>query len=36
MSQYGAEAMAKKGYRYDAILKHYYQGIEIKKIEKDV
>lgn len=32
MSQYGAEAMAKKGYTYDQILKHYYQGVEITKI----
>lgn len=32
MSQYGAQAMALKGYSYDKILKHYYQGIEIKKI----
>ena len=32
MSQYGAFAMAKKGYKYDEILKYYYQGIEIKKI----
>lgn len=32
MSQYGALAMAKKGYKYDEILKYYYQGIEIKKI----
>lgn len=32
MSQYGAEAMAKRGYKYDEILKHYYQGIQIKKI----
>lgn len=32
MSQYGAEGMAQKGYTYDKILKHYYQGIEIKKI----
>jgi len=32
MSQYGAEAMAKKGYTYDQILKHYYQGIKISKI----
>ena len=31
MSQYGAEAMAEKGYNYVDILKHYYQGIEIKK-----
>lgn len=32
MSQYGAQAMAKKGYTYDQILKHYYQGVEISKI----
>lgn len=31
MSQYGAEGMAKEGYKYDEILKHYYTGIEIKK-----
>lgn len=34
MSQYGANGMAKKGYTYKNILKHYYQGIEIKKIKK--
>lgn len=32
MSQYGANGMAKEGYTYDQILKHYYQGVEIKKI----
>lgn len=32
MSQYGALGMAKEGYTYDEILKHYYQGVEIKKI----
>lgn len=32
MSQYGANGMAKKGYTYDQILKHYYQGISFKKI----
>lgn len=32
MSQYGAEAMARLGYTYDQILKHYYSGVEIKKI----
>ena len=32
MSQYGALAMAKKGYKYQDILKYYYQGIEIKKL----
>lgn len=31
MSQYGAEAMAKKGYTYDKILKHYYKDVDIKK-----
>ena len=31
MSQYGAQAMALEGYTYDEILKHYYQGKEIKK-----
>lgn len=32
MSQYGALAMAKKGYKYHEILKYYYQGIEIQKL----
>ncbi|MBR3362913.1 MAG: stage II sporulation protein D [Bacilli bacterium] len=32
MSQYGAQGMAKEGYTYDKILKHYYVGTEIKKI----
>lgn len=32
MSQYGALGMAQAGYKYDEILKHYYQGVEIKKI----
>lgn len=32
MSQYGAEAMAKRGYKYDEILKHYYLGVKIQKI----
>ena len=31
MSQYGAQGMAKVGYTYQDILKHYYTGIEIKK-----
>lgn len=31
MSQYGANGMAKEGYTYEQILKHYYTGIEIKK-----
>ena len=34
MSQYGAEAMARLGYNYQEILKHYYKGIEIKKMYK--
>ena len=33
MSQYGAEGMAKEGYNYIDILKHYYVGTNIKKIE---
>lgn len=32
MSQYGAEGMARKGYTYDQIIKHYYTGVDIKKI----
>ena len=32
MSQYGANAMASKGYNYKEILKYYYTGVEIKKI----
>ncbi|MDD6468145.1 MAG: stage II sporulation protein D [Erysipelotrichaceae bacterium] len=29
MSQYGALGMAKEGYNYEQILKHYYPGVEI-------
>ena len=32
MSQYGALGMAKEGYKYDEILKHYYTGVEISKM----
>ncbi len=32
MSQYGALAMAKKGYKYSEILTYYYQGVQIQKI----
>lgn len=32
MSQYGAKELANNGYKYDEILKYYYQGIELKKI----
>lgn len=31
MSQWGANAMAKNGSSYEQILKHYYQGVEIRK-----
>ncbi len=31
MSQYGAEGMAKAGYTYTEILKHYYTGTNLKK-----
>ena len=33
MSQYGAYGMAENGSNYQEILKYYYQGIEIQKIE---
>lgn len=33
MSQYGAEGMAEEGYDYIDIIKHYYTGTTIKKIE---
>lgn len=29
MSQYGADAMARAGFRFDQILSHYYTGVEI-------
>lgn len=32
MCQWGAMGMAKRGYSFTQILKHYYQGIEIRKI----
>ena len=32
MSQYGANGMAKAGYTYEQILKHYYQNTEISKL----
>lgn len=32
MSQFGAEQLALQGYKYDEILKYYYQGTEFKKI----
>lgn len=33
MSQYGANGMAKEGYNYEEILKHYYQNTEITNLE---
>ena len=33
MSQWGARVMADNGSNYEEILKHYYSGIEIKKIQ---
>jgi stage II sporulation protein D len=33
MSQWGAAAMAKEGKSYTDILKHYYQGVKIEKID---
>ena len=32
MSQYGANEMAKSGYNYEDIIKHYYTGVEIKSL----
>lgn len=34
LSQFGANAMAKSGKKYDEILKHYYQGVAIGKMEE--
>ena len=31
MCQYGAYGLGKMGLKYDAILKHYYTGIELTK-----
>ncbi len=33
MSQYGAEGMARAGYKYDEILKYYYLDVKIEKIK---
>jgi stage II sporulation protein D len=33
LSQYGADGMAKKGSKYDEIVKHYYMGVEIVNLE---
>ena len=34
MCQIGAAVMGSKGYKYDEILKHYYNGVTIKKVYK--
>jgi len=34
MSQNGANDLAKKGYKYEKILLHYFYGAEIKKINE--
>ncbi|QXM06700.1 stage II sporulation protein D [Crassaminicella indica] len=33
MSQWGANGMAERGYKFDEILKHYYVGVEINKMK---
>ena len=33
MSQYGADGMARNGYDYKDIIRHYYQGVEIANLE---
>jgi stage II sporulation protein D len=33
MSQYGADGMARNGFDYKDIIRHYYQGVEIANIE---
>lgn len=33
MSQWGARSMAEQGFTFDQILKYYYTGIEVKKLE---
>jgi stage II sporulation protein D len=33
MSQWGAYGMAEAGFTYDQIIKHYYTGVEVKKLE---
>ena len=32
LSQWGAYGMATRGFKYDEILKYYYQGIKLSKI----
>ena len=33
MSQYGAKAMAEAGAQFDEIITHYYQGVELRRLE---
>ena len=33
LSQYGADAMGKLGFKYDEILKYYYQGVVLEKLQ---
>lgn len=33
LCQYGADGLAREGYTYDRIIRHYYSGVEIKKQE---
>jgi len=35
MSQYGALGMAQEGFTYEEILKHYYSGVTIKKLQNN-
>lgn len=34
MSQTGADALAKQGSKYEEIIKHFYSGVEIEKINE--
>jgi stage II sporulation protein D len=36
MSQWGAQGMALEGYQASEILKHYYSGVQIQKIEESI
>ena len=35
MSQYGAYGLASAGKSYERIVKHYYKGVQIKKLKND-
>ncbi len=34
MSQTGADALAKQGSKHEEIIKHFYSGVEIEKINE--